>query len=474
MAIAFECEDCGKSYTVSEAMAGRTGACKQCGHPMTVPGLLGEDDYDLDAPGPDRAGAAPLPPRASAPTSPRRIPSSGPAGSAPKKSFFAFGKNEIGGLAAAVLLIVWLLWFRPMMRQQRARAWNEAAAPAPVPVPHFIPPPTLVVAPPAPPPASRTGPIALPNFPDPGPAREIEPGIAFREVDLGPPRPGAPPGWSGKIWIYTPSGDHAPRSLPCILIAGAGSNLITGMTLGDGDRAEHLPYVRAGLAVIAFELDGMVEDMQKATGAQMLQGIGQFLAARAGLVNAHIALEYALARVPEVDPARLTAAGHSSAATLALLFAENEPRLRSCLAYAPVVDIESIFNEHYGPQMAAQLKRGGSGDFFTTYSPRTDEAKLDRPLFLFYAQDDQNARDLDAFAGRMKAAGKPVTVSTVSVGGHHEPMIRQGIPGAIAWLQGRPAPEAVPAAPAAGARRGIPTPRKARPGRPMPGGPGPR
>ena len=44
--------------------------------------------------------------------------------------------------------------------------------------------------------------------------------------------------------------------------------------------------------------------------------------AQAGLVNARNALEFVLARVPEVDPKRIYAAGHSSAGTLALLFAE--------------------------------------------------------------------------------------------------------------------------------------------------------
>ena len=169
----------------------------------------------------------------------------------------------------------------------------------------------------------------LPVFPDPGPGREIEPGIMLHEIRL----PGGnSPGFGGKLWLYLPSG---AQGVPCVLITGAGSNLLVGMDLADGDRPEHLPYVRAGFAVMAFELDGAVANMQQAGDPQILAGAARFLAARAGLVNANVALEYLLAKVPQVDPQRIYVAGHSSAGTLSLLFAEHEPRLKGCVAFAP-------------------------------------------------------------------------------------------------------------------------------------------
>jgi pimeloyl-ACP methyl ester carboxylesterase len=73
-------------------------------------------------------------------------------------------------------------------------------------------------------------------------------------------------------------------------------------------------------------------------------------------------------------------------------------------------------------------------DLFGRFSPRNGEAKLDRPLFLFYAQDDRTAPELDALAARLKSMNKPVDVVTVPNGGHYDPMIRDGIPAAIAWL----------------------------------------
>ena len=181
------------------------------------------------------------------------------------------------------------------------------------------------------------------------------------------------PGHSGKLWLYLPDGDHAPKSLPCILIAGAGSNLITGMSLGDGDRAEHLPYVRAGFAVLAYELDGMLPEPKPTDDAAFAPYIRSFVDAEAGLVNMRVAVEFATTRVPSIDPDRLFAVGHSSAATLALLVAENEPRIAACVAFAPVVDIKAIIPAE-AQQVVSRTGAGRRPALYPVQSPR-GEAK---------------------------------------------------------------------------------------------------
>lgn len=109
------------------------------------------------------------------------------------------------------------------------------------------------------------------------------------------------------------------------------------MDLSAADMAERVPYVEAGFAVLAFELDGALDNPDDC--AQRERTMRAFLAARAGLVNAHIALEYLLTRVPQVNPNQLYAVGHSSPGTLALLFAGHEPRLKGCVAFAPCIDV---------------------------------------------------------------------------------------------------------------------------------------
>jgi hypothetical protein len=54
-------------------------------------------------------------------------------------------------------------------------------------------------------------------------------------------------GGTRQMLLYLPPGHHDEKSLACVLIAPAGSNLITGNSVGRGNSPELLPYVRAGL-----------------------------------------------------------------------------------------------------------------------------------------------------------------------------------------------------------------------------------
>lgn len=270
--------------------------------------------------------------------------------------------------------------------------------------------------------------IPLPTFPQRGAMRSIAPGVEFGEVWLAAP-PGEP-GRQGRLYLYLPSGDHAPRSLPCVLIAPAGSTPLTGMQLGEGDQAEHTPYVKAGFAVVAYELDGPLD----APGASERSAFEQYAAALGGLVNARNALEYVLQKMPEVDPQRIYAAGHSSAGTMALVLAEVEPRIHGCVAYAPATDLV----ERTKPA-ATQLRLfvPGSLEFVAEWSPRTHEAQIHCPVFLFHARDDSNVSfdETAEFCSRLQALGKRVTFKAVDSGDHYDSMIREGIPAGIEWLQ---------------------------------------
>jgi dienelactone hydrolase len=315
----------------------------------------------------------------------------------------------------------------------------------------------------------------MPALPELGDSTQLEPGVEFYEVHLpGGGQVGNPltmPGHGGKLWLYLPEGDHAPHSLPCILIAGAGTNLMTGMTLGDGDRPEHLPYVRAGFAVLAYELDGMLPEPKPTNDAGFAPYIRAFVDAEAGLVNMRVAMEFANTRVPAIDPKRIYAAGHSSAATLALLVAENEPRIAACVAFAPVVDV----NEHIPApaRQAVSVIVPGADQLFSRFNPHTGESNINCPLFLFVARDDQLAQQDGELAGRLVAMGKKVTFTTVQSGGHYDPMIKTGIPKAIDWLKSlQPGPDGL--RPVQTAPRARTAPRRP-PGAPnMPNPPGVR
>lgn len=285
--------------------------------------------------------------------------------------------------------------------------------------------------------------VPLPAFPERGakvPFREAD--IDLFRISLGPGN-GFPftPGHGGNLWLYLPAGNHAPKSLPCVLITGAGTTLLHGLEWGDlaadGGSPEHLPFVRAGYAVVVYELDGPFDSETAQSDAQMRQAYQAFRSAQAGLVNARNAFEFTLARVPEVDPNRIYSSGHSSAATISLLFAEHEPRLAGCIAFAPCIDL----TERLGPMAlrTISLILPGVADFAVQSSPKTHEARLNCPVFLFHAEDDSNVPCADSRAceRRLKAAGKNVTLVTVPTGNHYQSMIDQGIPRAIQWLKQR-------------------------------------
>ncbi len=273
--------------------------------------------------------------------------------------------------------------------------------------------------------------IPVPAFVETQSSKTIEGVGERREVILGNGTGyGELPGNNTKLWIYLPPGKAPLGSLPCVLICGAGSTMLEGMRVGDGDELEHIPYVKAGLVVVAYDLDGPNE-----TGSPEPRSYNTFRASMAGLVNARNALEYAIAKVPEVNPKQLFAAGHSSAGTVALLFAEHEPRLAGCVAYAPAVDLKARFPGFVIRAMGSALP--DLPDFVVRSSPRTHEQQLNCPVMIFHAADDSNC-PIEAsreMIQRLQGLGKEAVLVEVPTGDHYQPMLDSGIPAGIQWMK---------------------------------------
>jgi dipeptidyl aminopeptidase/acylaminoacyl peptidase len=283
--------------------------------------------------------------------------------------------------------------------------------------------PATPAAAPTPPPAAAPA-VTTTVASDFGAAQAIKPGILFREATL---QRGKLP---MKVWLYVP--EKAVGKLPLVLVPPAGSTLIAGMDLGDGDRAEHFPYAAAGFAVASFEIDGPVP--QNSPDPVIFEGAKRFRDSRAGIDNAKAALDFVLTKEPNIDPDRIFVAGHSSAGTLSLLVAENDPRIKACIAYCAVSDVEARLG---GLKAVIERAIPGYGSFLHESSPKTHADKLKCPVFLFYAKDDSNVRPSQTtdFAAQLKATNSAVTVESVAHGDHYESMIRDGIPKGIAWLR---------------------------------------
>ena len=254
---------------------------------------------------------------------------------------------------------------------------------------------------------------------------------------------GSGPGQAMQFRVYLPATQYAPGSIPCVLLAPAGTNMLHGNPLDAGDyHDEALPYCEAGMAVVCYSLDGEMTaeptDGDRAYGLALATGYRQFTAAKAGVVNGRNALEFALAKLPQVNPKKIFAAGHSSAATVSLLLAAHEERLAGAIAYAPITDLNIRLGE-IASDASVRAILPGIRTYLRTGSPITYADRFKCPLFVFHARDDSNEPfpNTDTFVTKLKSLSKPVDFVTVDSGDHYDSMITNGIPQAINWIRSR-------------------------------------
>lgn len=273
--------------------------------------------------------------------------------------------------------------------------------------------------------------VALPaqtggKAPDLGPAKKTESGQAYHEIAAGKS------GHRTKLWVYVPPDAKAGKT-PCVVIAPAGTRMFHGLGLGKGDQDEHTPWVEAGFVVVSYEIVSRFEETMSTD--EIATNVRAFLAAKSGVANGKAAVSFAK-KLPQVDADKIFAVGHSSAATLALQLAAADRRIKGVAAFAPVVNLEAHFGDEFPATLNGIVK--GSPKKLLMLSPHKLASKLRCPLFLFVAKDDDVSPPdrLAAYAVKLRKTNKCVRLTTVASGGHYQPMIDAGIPGAIKWIQG--------------------------------------
>lgn len=288
--------------------------------------------------------------------------------------------------------------------------------------------------------------VALPTFPEVPPLQPLgKTTVGVAQVDFSKVNKGAkvPPGGRMKLRVYVPSGEHPPHSLACVLVAPAGTNMLVGNDLDDelpDDESlssdETLPYAKAGMVGIQYSLDGAHDEDAEEVVKEWSKSYKAFRAAGAGTVNGRNALEFALRRLPMVDPERIFSAGHSSAGTVSLLLAANEPRLRGCIAYAPGVDVEEHVKDIRHAK-GVELLFPDLGPFLKRASPMNQTPRIKPPVFLFQAKDDSKApyASMVRFVEKLRETNLGVAFETVETGDHYQPMLDHGIPAGIRWIE---------------------------------------
>lgn len=277
--------------------------------------------------------------------------------------------------------------------------------------------------------------VPVPTFQNLSALQPISPQIQFASSSAIPS--GQIPGTRMRLSYYEPIRSHAPQSLPCVIVASAGTNLLVGNDVPSPQYLkETQPYVEAGFAVLGISLDGEVADLQKASDAEFSRAYQQFRDAAAGVVNVRNGIEFLTRQVPQVDPNRIFIAGHSSAGTLALLAATYEPRLKGCAAYCPRSDVVAQFRDVLA-QPGVDRTLPNLRNFAQQSSPLVQVGRVNCPIFLFHAADDSNVPVTESrvFSQVLKNNNKRVDYVEVPNGDHYDSMIQQGIPRAIPWLR---------------------------------------
>ncbi len=421
MQLKIACHQCSKELLVPLSAAGKSARCPSCQTVVKVP--LYFVATPIAAP-----QAAPVPAYATAPAAPAMNPgyaypinptrTQKPKPKRSKNSRGSSGSGSgmrillIGGACIGVLFIGGMLLVAGLavLGKQSVATLSPASIPAP----------------------------QLPNLGVATPLPGTNSTFQFLQI-----KQGSGPGQSMQFRVYLPTMQSAPGSIPCVLLAPAGTNLLHGNPLDAGDyHDEALPYCEAGMAVVCYSLDGeLTADPsagEQAFGLALATGYREFTAAKAGVVNGRNALEFALAKLPQVDPKRIYAAGHSSAATVSLLLAAHEERLAGAIAYAPATDLNIRLGEvAEDPTVRSSLP--GIRLYLRTGSPITYVDRYKCPLFVFHARDDSNEpfRNTQVFVDKLKANAAKVDFVAVDSGDHYDSMIEAGIPRAIYWIQNR-------------------------------------
>lgn len=246
-----------------------------------------------------------------------------------------------------------------------------------------------------------------------------------------------PAGGRMKFRVSLPPGADPTSPVPCILVPPAGSNLLTGRDIDLNDSTphpEHEPYLKAGFAVVTFSLDGALAQTDETTNQQLKLAHESFRKSKAGLINCVHAFLETQAVIPGIDKNNIFIAGHSSAGTLSLLFAEHFPQIKGCLAYAPSVKLDTFLGE-YLPEFKTVIP--DIEDFLRLSSPQTHIKDLKCPVFLFHSRGDQvtSFQNTYQFASQLTVQGTKVEFVAGDGSDHYQTMIDEGLPKGIEWIK---------------------------------------
>ncbi|WP_310489482.1 hypothetical protein, partial [Chamaesiphon sp. VAR_69_metabat_338] len=217
------------------------------------------------------------------------------------------------------------------------------------------------------------------------------------------------------FFIYIPT--HPAKSkIPCIFVAPSGTTPLYGQKLEPMRREEYIEYIKAGYAVMAYDVDGAIQDMSKANEEPLLRDpdkivtyrLKEHKASDGGVLNTKLAIDYAIARIPQIDPNAIYTGGTGSGGTIALMAAAADNRVKGAIVFNPVTDIPKKF-----PRLIENISKVVTRypEAIERFSPYQNALKINKPLFIF--QDDistmNSAEDTNSFIELVSKSNSAVT-----------------------------------------------------------------
>jgi hypothetical protein len=174
--------------------------------------------------------------------------------------------------------------------------------------------------------------------------------------------------------IYVPVGQHAPKSMACILGTPLDSSVLQGYTRGKQDWQYKQLAHEIGQVVVSFDLSkwGMYSRPEN-----IEEGPLELMQTDCAYHCARDVIELCLARLPMIDPGRLYVMAPHDNGRMALYWATLDPRIRAVATWDPVCDVMAG-----GGEFGKGLHIRGIEEFMKKTSPVKFADKVKCPVMI--------------------------------------------------------------------------------------------
>jgi dienelactone hydrolase len=193
-----------------------------------------------------------------------------------------------------------------------------------------------------------------------------------------------------RFLVFLPTKPAKPK-LPCLFIAPSATAPLYGQTIDEETVVywHYINYAKAGYAVIAYDVDGYIDQIgrinETTLGTQpdkiVINSLKAYKASDAGVLNAKLAIDYAVARLPQIDPDAMYTAGSGAGGTISLMVAATDKRIKAAIAYSPTTDVPKQYSS-----LVETISKAVPGykDFIDRSSPHRNIEKMNKPIFIFH------------------------------------------------------------------------------------------